>query len=1670
MKHTPTRFFYIGYALLSLALGLFLPDVGGAEPRISEILASNNRGLRDADGDASDWIEIYNPGPEVADLSGWALTDDARNLRKWVFPDGVTLAPGQSLVVFASGKDRRQAGQELHTNFSLNAAGEYLALIKPDGVTPTTEFAPAYPPQREDVSYGFPQRWVETDLVGDVTPDILVPADSGASPWEGGASEGWLPGTAPGAIGYDTISPVETFYNVALEPGTVAEQSSGTTYPASRAIDGNENNYTQTIGNTTDPTPWWEVTLAEPQAINLVSIVNRTTNQHRLRDLTVELFDASGALLWTSPVLNPQNALNGPAIIDVPLEPINGQLPRVKRVRITRQGDPSLPNNLDRYVLSLAEVKLLAPLTPGRIPAARNLARDAGVTASQSSTLSGFPAANAINGEESDYSQTNPNDTNARWTLDLKSRKVISAVTLYNRRGQEWASRLRDITVTIRDADNSTITFTSPLLNPENEGYFYPRGPETLHVDLTALAGGPVLGRYVEVKRTPDPDLSGSGGVGDAADQNALALAEVAVYGHDPLPGYRRLIATDVQERLYQKQTSLLARLSFTVDDPSRFRSLQLRLRSDDGAAAWLNGTEVVRRRAPGGELPWNAAALSTRDTDAGQTPEIIDLAPQLSLLQPGTNRLTLHGLTADAHQSHFLLWAQLMAGSVEEASTPQYLATPTPGALNDTKVFAGWVEEVVFSAPRGFYSAPFDLELSTATPDTQIYYTLNAEDPTPAQGTLYTGPIRIAETTVVRACAYKDGWEPTPIYTQTYLFLADVIGQAADGKAPPGWPASWGANTVDYGMDPAVRTLYGDAALIEALQQIPSLSLVTPKANLFDPQTGIYANALQQGRAWERPASIEFLDPKAPPGAQGLFQADCGVRIRGGYSRNPEFRKHSFRVYFRREYGPGKLRYPLFGPQGADQFDVIDLASSQNYSWARDTSGADTMLRDPLARETQLATGSPGSRTRYFHLYVDGLYWGLYWFDERPSAGYGQAYFGGNGETWDVVKTGNHSKDFVTEATEGYMDMVPPQSPTQPAQKAAWRLLWEKCRALATAPGNTASGNPDLAAYFDIIGRDASGKRDPSKEVLVDIDSLINYMLNIFWSGDGDAPLSSFLSNQKANNWFAIRDRANPNRGFIFITHDAEHTFGASSSQNNRTGPFIYAPYQNQLERSNPQWIFQDLCYSPEFRIRVADLAHRHLRNNGVMTASSAQARLDRLAAQINLAVKAHAQRWGDAQKRPAFNHNDWERAVAVVRNYLTNRAETVITQLKNYRLTTSYPAGSAPLYPKTEPPRFNQHGGEITPGFTLTMESPDTAGGGVIYYTFDGTDPRQIGGAISQQALTYSAPVSLTQDHLVKARTFKEGEWSALTEALFTVSGPPLGHGSLVISKLLYKPAAPTNEEREAGYTDADDFEYLEITNTGSVPVELAGVRVTGGIEFTFEASTLSPGARAVVAKNPTAFALRYPGVTTTGPYSGQLANSGERLLLLGPDGRVLQDFTYSDTPPWPTAPDTTGHALVFMGTSPEIDPNQPYHWRSSLTPGGNPGVPDHVNYEAWRISHQVSDPQADDDQDGLPAVLEFALGSSPSEFTTSPLQLLGRAPDGSLNVRFPRRYGTEEVTVVLEVSSDLSTWVTPSTITLLAREEAGDLEYVTAHVAGASLPGHGQTCYVRLRLLAP
>jgi len=268
----------------------------------------------------------------------------------------------------------------------------------------------------------------------------------------------------------------------------------------------------------------------------------------------------------------------------------------------------------------------------------------------------------------------------------------------------------------------------------------------------------------------------------------------------------------------------------------------------------------------------------------------------------------------------------------------------PTPGAEN--YISGGTLLQAPeFNTDHGFFDNPFDLEISCSDIEAQIYYTTDGSSPGLSNGILYTLPVNIGSTSIIRAIAIKNDTPPSKITTRTYLFLDEVIHQPNN---PSGYPTFWGpyqsfaGNAIaDYEMDPEMMADADFAGSVkEALVDIPTMSLVTDKGYFFsgsqDPNTGgiyIYtgpsANSL--GADWERPVSVEYFDNKDSVS----FQVDCGVQIQGGAGRLPEKSpKHSLRLVFKSIYGPSRLNYPLFGEDAESSLNSIILRAGFGNSW----------------------------------------------------------------------------------------------------------------------------------------------------------------------------------------------------------------------------------------------------------------------------------------------------------------------------------------------------------------------------------------------------------------------------------------------------------------------------------------------------------------------------------------------------------------------------------------------------------------------------------------------------------------------------------------------------------------------------------------------------------------
>ncbi len=349
--------------------------------------------------------------------------------------------------------------------------------------------------------------------------------------------------------------------------------------------------------------------------------------------------------------------------------------------------------------------------------------------------------------------------------------------------------------------------------------------------------------------------------------------------------------------------------------------------------------------------------------------------------------------------------------------------------------------------------------------------------------------------------------------------------------------------------------------------------------------------------------------------------------------------------------------------------------------------------------------------------------------------------------------------------------------------------------------------------------------------------------------------------------------------------------------------------------------------------------------------------------------------------------------------------------------------------------------------------------------------------------------AGVELGGSTLVTARALVGSDWSAPADSYFFIGTVPAGAGNLVVSEIHYRPADASPAELAAGFTDRDDFEFVELLNTGVQTLNLSGVRflrVGGqGIEFDFSTSplrTLAPGARVLLVNNVAAFQARYgTGLAgqVAGEYSGNLSNDGELLTLVDAGGSTIHSFAYNDKAPWPEEADGNGFSLVLIdpARTPTPDHSDPFNWRGSVGVGGTPGGADGNTYSNWKVVNGVPTPEIhpDPDRDGRDTLVEYYQGTLPTTHDFAPpsggmrveaLQV-GGVTDRYLVFRIARSLTADDVDIVVQTSADLVNWGGGSgAVVFVGRERAGGPGETLVFRSAAPLASN-QRIFVRYNL---
>ena len=310
-----------------------------------------------------------------------------------------------------------------------------------------------------------------------------------------------------------------------------------------------------------------------------------------------------------------------------------------------------------------------------------------------------------------------------------------------------------------------------------------------------------------------------------------------------------------------------------------------------------------------------------------------------------------------------------------------------------------------------------------------------------------------------------------------------------------------------------------------------------------------------------------------------------------------PVLRKNPFRVYFRSEYGPGRLDYPLIPSTGVESFDSFILRAGYNDSWIH----WDDMERyvavyisDQLGRDVHSDMGFVASHGIYAELFLNGEYWGLYNLCERIEGEFLTSYYGF--DDWDII-----SDDELKEGD------------------------WTEWNRLHNFINRSDLSNPDNYQTF---------------QEMVDLKQITSYYILNIWVQNHDWP---------HHNWYAARER-HPQGRWKLIVWDIEDSFGSGASR----GSYNMNTFANAQGNNSIGNLFRALLKNPEYQIYFANELERYL--SGPLSEEHLLKRLDEHADIVRATMPKEALRWN-----PTKSIDDWENALEIARTFIRNRTAYV-------------------------------------------------------------------------------------------------------------------------------------------------------------------------------------------------------------------------------------------------------------------------------------------------------------------------------------------------------------------------------------------------------------------------
>lgn len=1081
--------------------------------------------------------------------------------------------------------------------------------------------------------------------------------------------------------------------------------------------------------------------------------------------------------------------------------------------------------------------------------------------------------------------------------------------------------------------------------------------------------------------------------------------------GYDTDASLNPWIASNCQAALQNQNTSLLFRRTFNLSNPAAYSTFKLRMKYEDGFVAYLNGTEIGRANF---DLTPAYNSKSTGSLDETIVNSWTEFTIPPAAFLTGNNVLAIQGLNSSMGSSDFLLLPEITAASGITLGARSYFSPPTPDSLNGV----GTSGPVIHGAtpadpdvprPSGTGASP---ALTVSVKVIQTQYSLSSVRVIP----------RVMFNTERAPITMSDNGVAPDLVAGDKVFTANIPTHA-----------------LTYGQMLRWR--------FEALDSAANISKLPAYLSTTDSPQYFGTVAQRNDLAHTQLTVMDWFVDGAPSNGPTAAAFRGSMYYLGYFYDNT-----SHEIHGQTTSGFAKKSYDFDSNTGFrfiwenGQNRVKDLNLLTNYA-------DKTKTRNTLSGEVAHMMDAPYHFCKPVRLHLNAAFHGVMDMmengDDRMLGRNGLDPGGSLYKIYDA--TMNLSVEKKTRKTEPNTDIDTLTTSLDPALDSTTRRTY---------------------AYDNI-----------------NIPATVNYLVTRQLNSDGD---------HGHKNYYLYRDIDGTGEWMpiiwdVDLTHGHDYTeaggyFDDNLVTNHRLNTHIHHNRLYNLILETPE--FQQM-FAARMRTAMDAILQPPGTVNGIL-----ETRMRAIAASVDpdpanpsplTDGDLDRAKWG--MNGAFINNKPREEVERVVSGYFGPRRTFLFNQgagrpVVYMPLVTPNSSNSTPLPDNPQvagvnsvsiysldylPPGTTQNAEYIIlknttaaaldiTGWTLDGGVNHTFPGGTVIPAGPGSPAVEYKGLLHvvKNAASFrsrsSGPTG-GQKRLIqgnysgqlsaRGETVNLRDTTGLLISTFTYPGTPTDLQQYFrITEIQYHPANPTAAELLAMPAVADnDFEYIEFTNIGPSTLDLEGITFSQGLDFTFPAGTLAAGAPIILAKNPAAFALRFPGVTATvlGPYAGSLVNTGEQLELSDPTGENILDFVYKDG--WYPATDGSGRSLVLRDpvSTAWNDFGDPENWAISNAAAGTPGTfePTFAQaYYGWDNFHftalerddpLTSGPGADPDGDGRKNSDEYALATNP-RVADLPLLEFAWSMDGPTRhpaLRFHRPVNALDVTYQLQAGDSLAQW---------------------------------------------